>query len=99
MFNLERVLVKCPLTKHPFGRLHSENVRRRIVLQRNSSLVADWQTPQKVGSVRHLEAAVGEVSHGVDPGLLRRVHEAGVDPAGHPVQLKSIKYCYYYCMC
>ena len=41
------------------------------------------------GVALHLEGAVAEGAHGVDPRLLRRVHERRVDPRRHLVQLQK----------
>lgn len=75
------------LTVHSLGRQHSEHVRRRVVLERDSLRVPGWHSQLGVAARLHLELALGECPHGVDPGLLRGVHEAAVDPRGHPVNL------------
>lgn len=56
-----------------------------VVLQRDAILVLDRHAQDGISV--HLEGPVLERSHGVDPGLLCGVHEAGVDPACHSIDL------------
>ena len=68
--------------------MHLENVGGRHVKHGNP-LGVEGRHPGD-GVPDHPEGPVLEGPHGVHPRLLRRVHEAAVYPAGHPVELKSI---------
>ena len=62
-------------------------MRRGMVLERDAIDVLGREAEERIAV--HAEGAVAEGAHGVDPGLLGRVDEAGVDPGGHPVHLRG----------
>ena len=60
-----------------------------MILEWDSINIPGRHAQLGIGALLHLELALGEGPHGVDPGLLRRVHKAGVNPRGHPVNLQE----------
>jgi hypothetical protein len=60
-----------------------------VVCQRNPLFVELWHSEN--GIAVHFHAAIVKGPHGVDPGLLGRVDEAGIDPAGHSIDLSTQK--------
>ena len=80
------IFVCVVLTEHPLRRQHPQHVRCRVVLHGDPVDVLGRETQD--GIALHLEGTVLEGPHGVDPGLLRGVDEAGVYPARHAVELQ-----------